>query len=52
LFVVIIWEAFVSQRSVQFTFVRRSNLEWRSRFPVSYHTHNKPIKLFGPNHLL
>lgn len=50
LFVVILWEAFVAQRSVTFVFIRRSNLEWRRRFPVAYHTHNKPIKVFGPDH--
>jgi heme/copper-type cytochrome/quinol oxidase subunit 1 len=47
LFVIILWEAFVSQRSVQFTFVRSTNLEWSRRFPVSYHTHNKPVKFFA-----
>ena len=52
LFVVILWEAFVSQRIVQFVYVRRSHLEWGRRFPLGYHTFNKPIKYFGPNTLI
>lgn len=47
LFVVILWEAFVAQRVVQFVFVRRSHLEWGRRLPRAYHTFNKPIKYFG-----
>ena len=50
LFVVILWEAFVSQRSVQFVYIRSSNLEWSGRFPLEYHTFNKSVKYFGPSH--
>lgn len=45
MFVLILWEAFVSQRSVMFVAHSSVHLEWvSSRFPVSYHTNNESIK--------
>jgi hypothetical protein len=45
-FVVILWEAFVAQRTVVYTLVRNRNLEWGRRLPRPYHSFNKPVKIF------
>jgi cytochrome c oxidase subunit 1 len=50
LFVVILWERLVACRPVQVRLVRRTNLEWARRFPLAYHTHGKPAKLFTAPH--
>jgi heme/copper-type cytochrome/quinol oxidase subunit 1 len=46
LFVVILWESFVTQRSVMFVFNSPVHLEWSSRLPTSFHTHNESVKVF------
>lgn len=46
LFVVILWERFVTQRSVMFTYNSPVHMEWSPRLPVSFHTHNESIKIF------
>lgn len=46
LFVVILWESFVTQRSIMFTYNSPVHLEWSPRLPVSFHTHNESIKVF------
>jgi hypothetical protein len=40
------WEAFITQRKVLWTFHRNVHLEWSPFLPTSFHTHNQPIKLF------
>lgn len=45
-FVVILWERFVTQRTVMFTFNSPVHLEWSSRLPTSFHTHNESLKIF------
>lgn len=46
LFVLILWEAFASQRSVIWTFHNSTHLEWTPRLPLSFHSHNESIKVF------
>ena len=46
LFVVILWEAFVTQRKVLWTFHNRVHLEWSPFLPTSFHTHNSSVKVF------
>jgi heme/copper-type cytochrome/quinol oxidase subunit 1 len=46
LFVVILWEAFVTHRTVMFTFHRNVHLEWSPRLPIRFHSHSEAIKLF------
>lgn len=46
LFIVILWERFVTQRSIMFTYNSTVHLEWTPRLPVSFHTHNESIKVF------
>jgi cytochrome c oxidase subunit 1 len=45
-FIVILWEAFITQRSVIFTFQRSVHLEWSPRLPISFHSHRQALKLF------
>jgi hypothetical protein len=45
-FMVILWESFVTQRSVIFTFNKSIHLEWFTRLPTSFHTHNESVKVF------
>jgi hypothetical protein len=45
IFTLILWEAFVSQRSLIFVAHSSVHLEWvSSRLPVSYHTNNESLK--------
>lgn len=46
LFVVILWEAFVTHRTVMFTFHNNVHLEWSPRLPIRFHSHSEAIKLF------
>lgn len=45
-FVVILWERFVTQRSVMFVYNSSVHLEWFSRLPTPFHTHNEAVKVF------
>lgn len=46
LFVVILWEGFISQRCLMSTFISNTNLEWVAHFyPVSAHTFDTQPKL-------
>ena len=47
LFVLILWEAFVTRRSVMFVNHSNVNLEWASpRLPIPFHSHSESIKIF------
>nr|QHN89969.1 cytochrome c oxidase subunit 1 [Brachionus calyciflorus]UBY46735.1 cytochrome c oxidase subunit I [Brachionus calyciflorus] len=46
LFIVILWEAFVSHRTVMFTYHNAVHLEWSPRLPISFHSHVESIKVF------
>jgi len=46
LFVIILWESFVTHRSVMWTFHRQVHLEWTPRLPVSFHSHSESFKIF------
>jgi heme/copper-type cytochrome/quinol oxidase subunit 1 len=46
LFVVILFEAFTSQRSVMWVYHNPVHLEWRPRLPISFHSHNERVKVF------
>lgn len=46
LFIVILWEAFVSRRTVIFTYHNAVHLEWSPRLPISFHSHGESVKLF------
>lgn len=46
LFVVMLWEAFVTQRSVMFTYHNSVHFEWSPRLPISFHSHSESIKIF------
>lgn len=46
LFVVILWERFVTQRSVMFIYNSPVHIEWSPRLPTSFHTHNESVKIF------
>ncbi len=46
LFVVILWEAFATHRTVIFTFHNNVHLEWTPRLPISFHSHRESIKIF------
>jgi len=45
-FIVILWESFVSKRIVIFYMGSSVHLEWFSRLPNSFHTHSERIKIF------
>jgi cytochrome c oxidase subunit 1 len=45
-FVVILWEGFVSHRTVMFTFINNVRLEFVPRMPSKHHTYNESIKIF------
>ena len=46
LFVVILWEGFVTHRSLLWSYHRNTNLEWSPRLPVSFHSHDESLKIF------
>ncbi len=46
LFVVMLWEAFVTQRSVMFRYHNNVHLEWTPRLPIAFHSHAESIKVF------
>jgi cytochrome c oxidase subunit 1 len=46
MFVVILWEGFVSHRVVIFTFHNNVHLEFSPRLPIAFHSHTQPIKIF------
>jgi cytochrome c oxidase subunit 1 len=47
LFVLILWEAFVSQRTLRVVLIPSSHLEWLpASHPLGYHTFSKPINCF------
>lgn len=46
LFVVILFEAFTSQRSVMWVYHNPVHLEWSPRLPISFHSHNERVKVF------
>ena len=46
LFIVILWEAFVSRRTVMFTYHNAVHLEWSPRLPISFHSHVESVKVF------
>jgi hypothetical protein len=41
-----LWERFVTQRTVIFVLNSPVHLEWSSRLPTSFHTHNESVKVF------
>lgn len=45
-FIVILWERFVTQRSVVFRSQSSVHLEWFPRLPSSFHTHSEAVKIF------
>ena len=45
-FVIILWEAFVTHRSVMWTFHNSTHLEWSPRLPISFHSHTSRVKIF------
>ncbi len=47
IFVMLLWESLVSQRSIISSFVRSVTLEWSPHhsLPVDFHTHSIPLKL-------
>jgi heme/copper-type cytochrome/quinol oxidase subunit 1 len=46
LFVVMLWEAFVTQRTVMFSYHNNVHLEWTPRLPIAFHSHSESIKVF------
>jgi len=48
LFVIILWEALVSHRSITFNMAPSSGLEWGLRAPLPYHTHLSSPKIRCP----
>ena len=46
LFVFILFEALISQRSVMWVYHNPVHLEWRPRLPISFHSHNERVKVF------
>ena len=46
LFVVMLWEAFVTQRTVMFRYHNNVHLEWTPRLPIAFHSHSESIKVF------
>jgi heme/copper-type cytochrome/quinol oxidase subunit 1 len=46
LFIVILWEAFVTRRTVMFTYHNAVHLEWSPRLPISFHSHVESVKVF------
>lgn len=46
LFVVILFEALTSQRTVMWVYHSPVHLEWTPRLPISFHSHNESVKVF------
>jgi heme/copper-type cytochrome/quinol oxidase subunit 1 len=46
LFIVMLWESFVTHRTIIFSYHRNVNLDFVSRRPISFHSHIESIKLF------
>lgn len=46
LFIVILWEAFVTHRTLMFTAHSAVHLEWSPRLPIAFHSHQESIKIF------
>ena len=46
IFVLILWEAFITQRKVLWTHHNRVHLEWSPYLPVSFHRHVSAVKVF------
>ena len=46
LFVVILWESFVTQRVVLWNYHNSTHLEWRPNLPISFHRHVEAVKVF------
>jgi cytochrome c oxidase subunit 1 len=46
IFVVILWEAFVTQRHVMWTHHSAVHLEFTPRQPISFHSHSESVKIF------
>nr|ACX54194.1 cytochrome oxidase subunit I [Brachionus ibericus]AGI78543.1 cytochrome c oxidase subunit I [Brachionus koreanus] len=46
LFIIILWEAFVSRRTVMFTYHNPVHLEWSPRPPIAFHSHVEAVKVF------
>ena len=46
IFVVMLWEGFVTHRRVMFAFHNNVHLEWSPRLPISFHSHSEAIKFF------
>jgi cytochrome c oxidase subunit 1 len=46
LFVVILWEGFVTQRTVLWTYHHSTHLEWTPNLPVSFHRYSERVKIF------
>ena len=46
LFVVILWEAFITQRVVLWTYHNSTHLEWTPSLPISFHSYSESIKVF------
>lgn len=46
LFIVILWEAFITRRTVMFTYHNAVHLEWSPRLPISFHSHVESVKVF------
>lgn len=46
LFIVILWEAFITRRTVIFTYHNAVHLEWSPRLPIAFHSHVEAVKVF------
>ena len=45
-FIIILWESFVTQRSIMFSNNLSIHLEWSPRLPISFHSHSESVKVF------
>lgn len=45
-FIIILWESFVTQRSIIFTNNVSIHLEWSPRLPIGFHSHMESVKVF------
>ena len=46
LFVVILWESFVTQRRLVWSFNSNVSLEWSPRLPIEFHSHLESVKVY------
>ncbi len=46
IFIVLLWESLVTQRTLMFSYHRNVNLDWHSRSPIRFHRHIESVKVF------